>query len=38
MDNLIVSIAVLVSSGGLAVYYLFVNPQTRFGNWLFDRG
>ncbi|NOH01698.1 MAG: hypothetical protein HND47_06935 [Chloroflexi bacterium] len=27
--NLIVYLAVLVYSGGLAVYYLFVNPQTR---------
>ncbi len=28
--NLIVYTAVLIYSGGLAVYYLFVNPQTRF--------
>jgi hypothetical protein len=32
MLNLIVYIAVLVYSGGLAVYYLFINPQTRFGS------
>lgn len=31
MLNLIVYIAVLFYSGGLAVYYLFINPQTRFG-------
>jgi len=30
MLNLIVYIAVLVYSGGLAVYYLFIDPQTRF--------
>lgn len=29
--NLIVYIAVLLYSGALAVYYLFINPQTRFG-------
>jgi hypothetical protein len=29
--NLIVYTAVLIYSGGLAVYYLFINPQTRFG-------
>lgn len=29
--NLVVYTAVLVYSGGLAVYYLFINPQTRFG-------
>ena len=29
--NLIAYTAVLVYSGGLAVYYLFINPQTRFG-------
>lgn len=29
--NLIIYVAVLVYSGGLAVYYLFINPQTRFG-------
>ena len=28
--NLVVYMAVLLYSGGLAVYYLFVNPQTRF--------
>jgi hypothetical protein len=32
MVNLIGYIAVLVYSGGLAVYYLFVNPLTRFGS------
>ena len=31
MVSLIVYIAVLAYSGGLAVYYLFVNLQTRFG-------
>jgi hypothetical protein len=31
MVNLIVYTAVLIYSGGLAVYYLFMNPQTRFG-------
>ena len=29
--NLIAYTGVLVYSGGLAVYYLFINPQTRFG-------
>ena len=29
--NLLVYTAVLLYSGGLAVYYLFINPQTRFG-------
>lgn len=29
--NLLVYIAVLVYSGGLAIYYLFVDPKTRFG-------
>ena len=29
--NLVVYTAVLIYSGGLAVYYLFINPQTRFG-------
>ncbi len=29
--NLVVYLAVLVYSGGLAVYYLFINPKTRFG-------
>jgi hypothetical protein len=31
MLNLIVYIAVLVYSSGLAIYYLLVNPRTRFG-------
>ena len=31
MLSLIVYIIVLVYSGGLAVYYLIINPQTRFG-------
>ena len=31
MLSLIVYIGVLVYSGGLAIYYLLVNPQTRFG-------
>jgi len=30
--NLIAYIIALVYSGGLAIYYLFVNPQTRFGS------
>lgn len=30
--NLVVYIAVLVYSGGLAVYYLFINPRTRLGS------
>ena len=29
--NLLVYIAVLMYSSGLAVYYLFIDPQTRFG-------
>jgi len=29
--NLVVYTAILIYSGGLAVYYLFINPQTRFG-------
>lgn len=29
--SLIVYTVVLIYSGGLAVYYLFINPQTRFG-------
>ena len=29
--NLLVYIAVLVYSGGLAIYYLFIDPKTRFG-------
>ena len=32
MVNLVVYIAVLVYSGGLAAYYLLINPQTRFGS------
>ena len=32
MFNLVVYTAVLVYSGGLAVYYLLINPQTRFGS------
>ncbi|CAG1006977.1 hypothetical protein ANAEL_03478 [Anaerolineales bacterium] len=32
MLNLIVYVAVLVYSGGLAVYFLFVNSQTRLGS------
>ena len=32
MLNLVVYTAVLVYSGGLAVYYLLLDPQTRFGN------
>ena len=31
MLNLVVYTAGLVYSGGLAVYYLLINPQTRFG-------
>jgi hypothetical protein len=31
MLNLVVYTAVLVYSGGLAVYYLLIDPQTRFG-------
>ena len=31
MFNLMVYIAVLVYSGGLAIYYLLIHPQTRFG-------
>lgn len=30
--SLIIYTVVLVFSGGLAVYYLFINPQTRFGS------
>ena len=30
--SLIVYLAVLIYSGSLAIYYLFVNPQTRFGS------
>jgi len=32
MVSLLVYTAVLVYSGGLVMYYLFVNPQTRFGS------
>jgi hypothetical protein len=32
MFSLIVYVAVLVYSGGLAVYFLFVNPKTRLGS------
>jgi hypothetical protein len=32
MLSLIVYIAVLVYSGGLAIYYLFIHSQTRFGS------
>jgi hypothetical protein len=32
MFSLVVYTAVLVYSGGLAVYYLLIDPQTRFGN------
>ena len=32
MLNLVVYTAVLVYSGGLAVYYLLIDPQTRFGS------
>ena len=32
MFNLVVYTAVLVYSGGLAVYYLLIDPQTRFGS------
>ena len=32
MLNLIVYVAVLVYSGGLAAYFLFVNPKTRLGS------
>ncbi|HMZ06679.1 MAG TPA: hypothetical protein PK078_03600, partial [Anaerolineales bacterium] len=30
--NLIIYIAVLVYSAAVAIYYLFLNPQTRFGS------
>lgn len=30
--NLVVYVAVLIYSGGLAVYFLFIHPQTRFGS------
>jgi hypothetical protein len=32
MLNLVVYVAVLVFSGAIAVYYLFINSQTRFGS------
>jgi hypothetical protein len=32
MLNLVVYTAVLIYSGGLAAYYLLINPQTRFGS------
>jgi len=32
MLNLVVYVAVLVYSGAIAVYYLFINSQTRFGS------
>lgn len=32
MTSLIVYIAVLIYSSGLAVYYLFIHPRTRFGS------
>jgi hypothetical protein len=31
MFSLIVYTAVLIYSGGLAIYYLLINPQTRLG-------
>jgi hypothetical protein len=31
MLSLVVYMAVLIYSGGLAIYYLLLNPQTRFG-------
>jgi hypothetical protein len=31
MLNLVVYTAVLIYSGGLAIYYLLINPRTRFG-------
>ena len=36
MQSLVIYIAVLLYSGGLAVYYLFLNPQTRIGSRLKD--
>ena len=30
--NLIIYVAVLFYSGAIAVYFLFVNPRTRFGS------
>jgi hypothetical protein len=32
MLNLIVYVAVLLYSGGIAVYFLFINRQTRLGS------
>jgi hypothetical protein len=32
MTGLIVYIVVLVYSGGLAIYYLFIDPRTRIGS------
>jgi hypothetical protein len=32
MLNLVVYVAVLIYSGAIAVYFLFVNSQTRFGS------
>jgi hypothetical protein len=32
MLSLVVYVAILVYSGAIAVYYLFINPQTRFGS------
>ena len=38
MQSLIIYIVVLLYSGGLAVYYLFLNPQTRVGSlWKDER-
>jgi hypothetical protein len=38
MQSLVIYILVLVYSGGLAVYYLFLNPQTRAGSrWKDER-
>ena len=36
MQSLIIYIVVLLYSGGLAIHYLFLNPQTRFGSLLKD--
>jgi hypothetical protein len=32
MINLVLYVAVLIYSGAIAVYFLFINPQTRFGS------
>jgi hypothetical protein len=32
LQSLIIYTIVLLYSAGLAVYYLFVNPRTRFGS------